>query len=354
MTTYTVTVKDPSPKLSVEAVFTNTLELSPAEIAQMDNQFVKYSDSHYFLTPYKTETQKTACKLASATIESYTKLAPHTVRGSTISFGPYKDLEPMEASPLTLHFMNNKPFAKLSSVQRELEVSHWGNIAVEEVYELQHAGAKLKGGFSRFDYARVQSSHSFRKLLATLPIQANNIYYRDQIGNISTSDIRIDDDVMELEIQPRFPLFGGWQTQFYIGYSIPTETALFVDQNNRHKLKFDFFTIFEDVWVEDMEIKVVLPEGCYDVKVEVPYKVTEQSWGKRYTYLDSELNGGRPVLTLRAKNLVEEHDRQAVITYSFRKSRMLVEPAMLVLSYFALFVLASVVSRVGDKKTKQA
>ena len=37
----------------------------------------------------------------------------------------------------------------------------------------------------------------------------------------------------------------------------PLKVALFVNaDNDRYNLKFDFFTIFEDVWVEDMEIKV--------------------------------------------------------------------------------------------------
>ena len=31
---------------------------------------------------------------------------------------------------------------------KELEVSHWGSIAIEEIYELKHAGAKLKGGLA--------------------------------------------------------------------------------------------------------------------------------------------------------------------------------------------------------------
>ncbi len=52
---------------------------------------------------------------------------------------------------------------------------------------------------------------------------------------------------------------------------MPTEAALFVDQG-RYKLKFDFYTIFDDVWVEDMELKVILPEGCTDVKIDVPYE----------------------------------------------------------------------------------
>lgn len=160
-----------------------------------------------------------------------------------------------------------------------MEVSHWGNIAIEELYELKHAGAKLKGGFSRFDYQmkRAAQSPSFRSLIATLPGRANNIYYRDQIGNISTSDMKTDaDGDIELEVQSRFPMFGGWQTQFHLGYSIPTENAISVDEDGRYNLKFDYFTVFNEVWVEDMEIKVILPEGCSDIKVIVPYEV-EQS-----------------------------------------------------------------------------
>jgi oligosaccharyltransferase complex subunit alpha (ribophorin I) len=145
-------------------------------------------------------------------------------------------------------------------------------------------------------------------------------------------------------------MFGGWQTQFYIGYSIPTEVALFVEQpSGRHNLKFDFFTIFEDVWVEDMEIKVVLPEGCTDIKVDVPYEV-EQSWTRRYTFLDTNFNGGRPVLTLRAKNVVEEHEKQVIVSYSFNKPRMLIEPSLLIVTFFCFFLLCSLIRRIGGGK----
>ena len=61
-----------------------------------------------------------------------------------------------------------------------------------QVYELKHAGAKLQGGFSRFDYQmkKERQSPSFRTLDAELPLSAHTIYYRDQIGNISTSGKR--------------------------------------------------------------------------------------------------------------------------------------------------------------------
>lgn len=65
----------------------------------------------------------------------------------------------------------------------------------------------------------------------------------------------------------------------------------------------------------------------------------------RFTYLDSKLNGGRPVVVLKAHNLVPEHDSPIIITYKHRKSLLLVEPAMLIGAFFALFVVASLLAR---------
>ena len=45
------------------------------------------------------------------------------------------------------------------------------------------------------------------------------------------------------------------------------------------------------------------------------------------------------MVILRGKNLVEEHDQQVVISYSFEKSRMIVEPLMLVSTFFVFFLI---------------
>lgn len=173
--------------------------------------------------------QKTNVKLASSSIRSYTKIQPVTSKGTTVTYGPYKEVQPFAVAEFAVHALNNKPFARFTSAIREVEVSHWGNVAVEEIYELEHSGAQLRGGFSRFDFqSRKQSTGpSFRSLKATLPAEVNNVYYRDQIGNISTSDMTWIGDVVELELRTRFPLFGGWKTQFYIGYNVPTTKMLF-------------------------------------------------------------------------------------------------------------------------------
>jgi oligosaccharyltransferase complex subunit alpha (ribophorin I) len=58
-----------------------------------------------------------------------------------------------------------------------------------------------------------------------------NVYYRDEIGNISTSHLKELDDLVEVELRPRFPLFGGWKTQYLLGYNVPSYQYLYNEGN---------------------------------------------------------------------------------------------------------------------------
>ena len=69
-------------------------------------------------------------------------------------------------------------------------------------------GALLKGPFSRFDYQRNPNSgqSAVKSYTTLLPAAAQDVYYRDEIGNISTSHLRNSEDYTELIIRPRYVL----------------------------------------------------------------------------------------------------------------------------------------------------
>lgn len=70
-----------------------------------------------------------------------------------------------------------------------------------------------QGEWSRLDYQADPRQHgiaSFRQLAAVLPRSAHSLYFRDEIGNVSTSHVRHFRDKLEVALLPRFPLFGGW------------------------------------------------------------------------------------------------------------------------------------------------
>jgi len=79
----------------------------------------------------------------------------------------------------------------LKEVTKTIEVSHWGNIAVEETYLIKNEGAKLVGEYSRVDYndyTREAGKSALKSLYAEYPVHTWGMYYTDDIGNISTSN----------------------------------------------------------------------------------------------------------------------------------------------------------------------
>lgn len=309
----------------------------PEEISQSDVQLVNYDDSAYILSPYPIKMQTSAFQLSSTRLESFTKVVPTKVINTEVRYGPYENSEPLKSKLISLHFENNQPFAVVEELVRELEISHWGNVYVTENYKLVNKGARLKGGFSRFEYqARPGMSgiSAFRHLQARLPVNAHSVYYRDEIGNISTSHLRSDFRRTELELEPRYPLFGGWKVAFTLGYSVPLQDLVFKAPDGSRYLNVSFGSPFSTVVVDKLILKVVLPEGSYDMSVSVPF-AAEQGLEKRYSYLDTI---GRKVAVIVKQNSILEHQFKFVqVYYRFNSLGMLVEPLMLVLSFFAFF-----------------
>lgn len=257
----------------------------------------------------------------------------------------------MTEEDIVIHFENNAPFLSVANLLRHIEVSHWGNIAVEETLDVYHGGAKLKGSFSRFEYQREHSGVSSVKSFKTiLPELAADVYYRDEIGNISTSNLRHEDDGdVSLELRPRFPLFGGWKTHYVIGYNLPSFANLF-NSGDEFVLQMDLIShVFDHMVVDNALVRIILPEGASNIEIEAPYAVTRLPDSLHFTYLDTK---GRPVVEIAAKNLVENHIQPFKLRYTFSRIVMLQEPLLCVLAFFLLFLTFIIYARLDFSISK--
>ncbi|XP_024018890.1 dolichyl-diphosphooligosaccharide--protein glycosyltransferase subunit 1B [Morus notabilis] len=323
--------------LEVLYVLTHSLEPFPAEISQSESQLVYYRDSASILSPYYIKQQTTFLRTPSNKVESFTRVESTNRAGTELKYGPYSDRAPYSFSPIIVHFENNNAFAVVEELVREVEISHWGSLQITEHYKLVHAGARHKGVFSRVEYQSRPSFSgvsSFKNLLARLPPRVHSVYYRDNIGNISSSHLRTDYHKSELEIEPRYPLFGGWKATFVIGYGLPLQDFLFESPDGRRYLNFTFGCPLVETVVDKLTIKVVLPEGSKDPSVVTPFPV-EQRLETKYSYLDVI---GRTVMVLEKKNVVPEHNSPFQVYYSFNPIFMLAEPLMLAIAFFLCFV----------------
>jgi len=135
---------------------------------------------------------------------------------------------------------------------------------------------RLKGQFSRIEhqsqaYQRRQAPHVLTELALQLPAGIHSVYYYDTIGNVSTSHLQVAPSPSQgglpgrnslLEIRPRYPLLGGWNYSFTLGWDSPLEDYAGWDaQNGKYVVGIPIMTLFGGSVVEDAEVKVVLPEA---------------------------------------------------------------------------------------------
>ncbi|GBF90218.1 hypothetical protein Rsub_03351 [Raphidocelis subcapitata] len=333
--------KGEAKSVEVSASFTGVMKPNPAKVAQGEKQYVEYEDTLWLLSPYPIEAQSTTITLP----DEATSFSPSEGASSTsskVAWGKLGKAAAWESKPLKVHFHHDKPFKKVTKLVREIEVSHWGNIYVEESYEIINAGAEHKGAFSRLRHAQQGGAgNSFQMLRARLPPSAHSLYYRDLIGNISSSNTRRSAKETVVDLSLRYPLMGGWKTDFVLGYSLPLEGFLFGRPKGRSRLILDASSPIDDVVIEELETRVVLPEGAANIEFDSPFEV-EAGWDKKFTYLDT---AGRPVLVLRKSNLTPLHNKPFSVDYTFGTTALLREPLLLIGVFAALFAAAAVYSR---------
>lgn len=216
--------------------------------------------------------------------------------------------------PISVHYESSGGLPVLSRVEREVDLElsllggGVGSVSVEEHFALHNAGAALVGGFSRIDYhIRQQKGNSIRELTALLPAGASEVYYRDVIGNISSSHVRPDKAGVTLQIEPRFPVFGGWRTEWYQGYQVSTDAAssgeyLRMNGDGSLTLSFPVHIPYEGLPIEHYSLRVILPDAADILQVRNPLPhISVMS--RRYGFLDAPWMG-RPVLVMSSSNVV--------------------------------------------------
>jgi oligosaccharyltransferase complex subunit alpha (ribophorin I) len=287
----------------------------PASIAQADKQYLSFKTHQYASVAYPTVKQKTKITAPNSDIPEYSQDGLEVSKsGPVLTYGPFADTKPGEKGQLLfVRHEFTEPVIHMSKLERDIEVSHWGgNLAIEDRYWMENAGAKLDGYFSRVKWVQTQyykpPTAAIKMLTIPLLTGAKDVYFTDEIGNVSTSRYRSNLRESTLELRPRFPVFGGWNYSFTIGYNY--ELSNFLKKTtlpDQYVLKVPLFEGPSDSTVyEDVTVRVVLPEGATGVKFQSPVSVESHDIVLHKTFMDTI---GRTTLVLRVKNVVDEQKR---------------------------------------------
>lgn len=223
------------------------------------------------LSPYMVQTQGTMYRLEKHRIVYFTEdVVGARQVDEGIRYGVYNNQPPYRFDEIRLLFQYKDPLLILEEASKTVTVSHWGNILVDEHFELVNIGSKVKGEFSRYEYSmRGAGENCLKEITAKYPWYIQGMYFHDFIGNISTTSAIRNDNGVELSYEPRFPICGGWRTDWNQGYNIPTKYHLKrdVDDPTLHTLTIDFLHNYDVLLAENYTIEFILPFGAYGFKV---------------------------------------------------------------------------------------
>lgn len=340
--------------IAIDLAYTHWIRPLPAIIPQLAKQHVTFTAGNiYLFSPYPSDEMTTTFKFPNSNIVSYVGGEPNHVgkkSANQIVYGAFKNVHPLAFGASNFHYEYTNPIVTITELKRELQVSHWGgNLAVTEDYSLRHDGARLLGGFSRLDY------QNDREVLAKTNVQegihyvlhrkARNIYYTDVVGNISTSRVTHDGRNTLMTAKFRFPSFGGWKVDWRIGYDV--HLGYFLRYNkDKFILKFWFLENAQNMTLDKVQVKVILPEGATDVEVTPPklFNMSAIEHIEHHTFFDST---GRPAVVLFKENVIAEHEQPVIISYKLSTFRVLQKPLVLSLSNFIFFSFTILISRMS-------
>lgn len=338
--------------LGISFSYLSALIPKPKAIPQAGNQFLEYEFSAFAFSPYPTLNQKTDVKFPNSNIPEYTILPKNdgqaelpSKAGSKFTYGPFSNTPARAIKPVKVRYQFTKPLIHVSKLERDVEISHWGgNVAFEERYSLNNRAANLSELFSRVEWASSvyynPPTTAIKEFKIPLKVGSLSPYYVDIIGNVSTSRFRSSRHEANLEIKPRYPIFGGWKYPFRIGWDADSKKYLRkLKSRDGYILNIPFLEgpkQTEGVEYKSVEVRIILPEGANNIKYSTTVPLTSANISLHKTFMDTI---GRSTLTLSANNIFDDQrDRELIITYDYPLIASLRKPLVLFSGFLSLFV----------------
>lgn len=334
------------------------LQFKPKNIGLKEEQLELFKDTVNMVSAYLTKKQTTTVYLP----KEGTRLVKYTMKdsnrsGDKIIYSLTNQYPPLTSKNLYIHYENNEPLRVMNYAIKTFQVSHWGNIAVKEEYQLENIGAKLIGEFGRVDYDDYGSrggKNALKSISATLPLRSWGLWYRDEIGNISTSNAKREWNNVALTLFPRFPILGGWKSNYDIGYNLPSKFHVTTNQQGNYMVNLTFGMPYKDMLAKNYTVKVILPESADNIKVNLPINAHyEISYDKEYGCLDLF---GRKSIIITLNNMYDVYNTNFFISYDYQWTMLFVKPIILIIYFLILFTIMIIYSRANislSRKTEE-
>lgn len=321
-------------------IYLSAIQPLPAKIEMAETQNLLLKLNKFVYSPYVTLeysmiftgiTKGQEMELLTFTTEDI-KVTENTptikprVENKALVYGPVLEkLDAYTVEPMGLLYEHNRPLAKVNSLERSLWIpaSNAEKVSFEEYYELTNDAAQLSSGFLRIDWMRghydsTRNHWAISQLDIKLPEDIpEGIYYTDKVGQVSTSKIYLD----HLILTPRFPIFGGWNYNFTIGWYSPVAQHVhkIANTDDTYIVKFPLLNSIDDITYDKVDVNFYLPENAEFIGVSSAIDYDLITIGEELSYLD--VSSGHVKISLHFKDLIDDLSKvDLYVQYKYTQS----------------------------------
>jgi Ribophorin I len=214
-----------------------------------------------------------------------------------------------EGMIFSAEFFNSYALPVVKDTKRRFEIGYFGAVYVKEHFQVQNVATALEGEFNRVPFSMAEQMHGtalkvdgvMTSIPGVLSKNTQKFEYFDIIGNISSSHASEKTKFYQVDLTPRFPLIGGWKTEFDFSYQLPIPKILTESADGSYRATFSFNHPLVKLYSESVEVDVLLPEGAVYKRIEAPREIEIIRISQEPSWCDTPLLGSHTKITFKFK-----------------------------------------------------
>jgi hypothetical protein len=231
---------------------------------------------------------------------------------------------PVINSRFSVYYTANMPFEVFRVAKKQIDVSMWGNLALNYYFDITNDAAEVDGEISNIDFA-AQNHNGGKNTMRYSQMMLNRdismLSIRDEVGNMTRCFAgKGNPSELEILIVPRFSLFGQWNSTYMIDYNQKSIKSLFVNSRDRSvfKLEYEFEHPLSHILSKEFSFTFCLPEFSELISTTLPpspYPVAESRQLGFFEYF------GKNCFTHKYDNVLQTTHQQSVsILFRYNQS----------------------------------
>lgn len=151
---------------------------------------------------------------------------------------------------------------------------------------------------------------------------------------------------VKLEITPRFSIFGGWKSNWEIGYNLPTDNMLLHSGDHFELSQLPLGYELDKVIAEEFTLTLVLPEGAANIRLLINGQEVDYATEVSYSFLDFI---GKPTIVYKRGVSSREVQSNFKLKYDLTSKSLLRKPFILFVTLFSVFAFIIITGRIELK-----